>query len=39
VIVSVTPLGSRRDVALAVARVVDYLDGRSAARPGRSDEW
>jgi conjugative relaxase-like TrwC/TraI family protein len=40
VIVSVTALGSRDgDAAGAVARVVDYLDGRGPCRAGRSPEW
>jgi conjugative relaxase-like TrwC/TraI family protein len=40
VIVSVTALGSRGgDAATAVARVVDYLDGHTPERPGRSAEW
>ncbi|HSH23261.1 MAG TPA: MobF family relaxase, partial [Acidimicrobiales bacterium] len=40
VIVSVTVLGSRGgDAGAAVARVVDYLDGRAPERPGRSTEW
>jgi hypothetical protein len=40
VIVSVTALGSRDgDAAAAVARVVDYLDGRSPRPPGRSPQW
>ena len=39
-IVSVTALGSRDgDAAGAVARVVDYLDGRAPCPPGRSPEW
>ena len=39
-IVSVTALGSRDgDAAGAVARVVDYLDGRAPCPPGRSAEW
>ncbi|MFP5375179.1 MAG: MobF family relaxase, partial [Acidimicrobiia bacterium] len=39
-IVSVTALGSRDgDAAQAVARVVDYLDGRGPCRAGRSPEW
>ena len=37
---SVTALGSRDgDAAAAVARVVNYLDGRGPCRPGRSPEW
>jgi conjugative relaxase-like TrwC/TraI family protein len=40
VIVSVTALGSRDgDAAAAVARVVDYLDGRCPQPPGRSPQW
>jgi conjugative relaxase-like TrwC/TraI family protein len=40
VIVSVTALGSRDgDAASAVARVVDYLDGRCPQPPGRSPQW
>ena len=39
-IVSVTALGSRDgDAAGAVARVVDYLDGRAPCPPGRSPDW
>ncbi len=39
-ILSVTALGSRDgDAAGAVARVVDYLDGRTPCPPGRSAEW
>ncbi len=39
-IVSVTALGSRDgDAAAAVARVVDYLDGRCPQPPGRSPQW
>jgi conjugative relaxase-like TrwC/TraI family protein len=40
VIISVTALGSRDgDAAGAVARVVDYLDGRCPQPPGRSPQW
>jgi len=39
-IVSVTALGFRAgDAAGAVARVVDYLEGRAPAPPGRSPKW
>lgn len=39
-IVSVTALGSRDgDAAGAVARVVDYLEGRAPAAAGRTPSW